>query len=100
MRTTMPWVFPKLQERLGSGFDQLGFIDIYTGVLEEIALERERDGIEITCWERFVRTLARINAVAPGDAEDALERAKGVFARRHGIARQGVSPHITAPPKS
>jgi HAD superfamily hydrolase (TIGR01549 family) len=74
MRTTMPWVFPKLQERFGSGFDQLGFIDIYTGVLEEIALERERDGIEITCWERFVRTLARVNAVAPGDAEALAEQ--------------------------
>jgi HAD superfamily hydrolase (TIGR01549 family) len=74
MRTTMPWVFPKLQEWLGSGFDQLSFIATYTGVLEEIALERERDGIEITCSERFVRTLTRIEAVAPADAKMLAEQ--------------------------
>jgi putative hydrolase of the HAD superfamily len=70
MRTTMPWIFPRLQQRLGSAFDQRGFIDIYTVVLEEIALERDRDGIEITCWERFVRTLARVSAVPPDEAEE------------------------------
>jgi HAD superfamily hydrolase (TIGR01549 family) len=69
MRTTMPWVFPKLRERLGSAFEQSSFMGIYGGVLEEIALERERDGIEITCWERFVRTLARIEAVRADEAE-------------------------------
>jgi HAD superfamily hydrolase (TIGR01549 family) len=68
MRSTIPWVFPKLQQRLGSAFDQGGFIQIYTEVLEEIALERDRDGIEITCWERFLRTLARIDALAPDEA--------------------------------
>ena len=73
MRTTMPWIFPRLQQRLGSAFDQGGFIDIYTGVVEEIALEREREGIEITCWERFVRTLARVSAVSPDEAEEFAE---------------------------
>jgi putative hydrolase of the HAD superfamily len=73
MRTTMPWIFPRLQQRLGSAFDQGGFIDTYTGVLEEIALEREREGIEITCWERFVRTLARVSAVSPQEAEEFAE---------------------------
>ncbi len=73
MRTTMPWVFPKLREQLGSAFDQRGFIDTYTGVLEEIALERERDGIEITCWERFVRTLARFSGVSPDEAQTFAE---------------------------
>jgi HAD superfamily hydrolase (TIGR01549 family) len=74
MRTTMPWVFPKLQERLGNAFDQRAFINIYTGVLQEITLEREREGIEITCWERFVRTLARIDAIAPTEAEALAEQ--------------------------
>jgi len=74
MRTTMPWVFPKLQERLGSAFDQSRFVAIYTGVLEEIARERERDGIEITCWERFVRALARISAVSPAETETLAEQ--------------------------
>lgn len=69
MRSTMPWIFPRLRQRFGSTFDQGGFIDIYTGVLEEIALERERDGIEITCWERFARTLARVSEVSSDEAE-------------------------------
>jgi HAD superfamily hydrolase (TIGR01549 family) len=69
MRTTMPWIFPRLRQHLGSDFNQGGFIDIYTAVLEEIALERERDGVEITCWERFVRTLARITAISPDESE-------------------------------
>jgi len=73
MRTTMPWIFPRLRRRLGSAFDQDGFIEIYTGVLEEIARERDRDGIEITCWERFVRTLARVSAVSPDEAEELAE---------------------------
>ena len=68
MRTTMPWIFPKLRERLGSAFDQTGFVEIYTGVLEEIALEREREGIEITCWERFARTLARLDGLPSDEA--------------------------------
>jgi HAD superfamily hydrolase (TIGR01549 family) len=73
MRTTMPWIFPRLQQRLGSAFDQGGFIETYTNVVAEIALEREREGIEITCWERFVRTLARVNGVAADDAQEFAE---------------------------
>jgi HAD superfamily hydrolase (TIGR01549 family) len=73
IRSTMPWIFPKLQQRLGDAFDPDSFVDIYTGVVEEIALERDRDGIEITCWERFVRTLARIAAMSPDDVEELAE---------------------------
>jgi HAD superfamily hydrolase (TIGR01549 family) len=71
VRSTMPWVFPRLQQRLGSAFDPLEFIAIYTSVIEEIALERERDGIEITCWERFARTLARMRVMS-SDGKDAF----------------------------
>jgi HAD superfamily hydrolase (TIGR01549 family) len=73
MRSTMPWIFPRLQQRLGDAFDQHGFISAYTGVIEEIALERQRDGIEITCWERFARTLARIDAVSSDEREALAE---------------------------
>lgn len=73
MRSTMPWIFPTLQQRLGSTFDQDDFIDIYMGVVEEITLERERHGIEITCWERFARTLAKITAVSSDEAETFAE---------------------------
>ena len=73
IRTTMPWIFPRLQQRLGSAFDQNGFVSVYTGVLEEITVERQRDGIEITCWERFVRTLARVSAISSDEAETLAE---------------------------
>ena len=72
-RSTMPWIFPKLKERLGPAFDQDGFIGIYTGVLEEIALERQRDGIEITCSERFRRTLGKIAAVPSHEVDTFAE---------------------------
>jgi len=62
-------VFPKLEQRLGDSFDRQEFIGVYAAVLEEIALERERDGIEITCHERFVRTLARLVAVPIDETE-------------------------------
>jgi HAD superfamily hydrolase (TIGR01549 family) len=91
-RSTMPWLFPRLQRRLGSAFDLQGFICTYTNVVEEIGRERQRDGIEITCWERFARTLARIDAV-PSDE-------KGTFAEE--LTRLHMS-HVravtTAPPK-
>src|SRR5260370_32665512 len=60
MHSTMPWVLPKLAERLGDAFDQEGFIDVYNQVNTEDVIERERDGNEITYHERFARTLARI----------------------------------------
>ncbi|HKV56446.1 MAG TPA: HAD family hydrolase [Candidatus Binataceae bacterium] len=69
IRTTMPWVFPKLEERLGAAFDRSAFVQIYSRVTEEIAFERERDGIEITCHERFARTLERMAAVDRGEVE-------------------------------
>ena len=81
-RSTMPWVFPALAERLGKDFDQGQFFDVYTGVLEEIALERERDGIEITCWERFLRTLVRLTAVSANQAETFAEELTRIHMRQ------------------
>jgi len=60
IHTTMPWVFPKLTELFGAAFDRDRFIQVYSKVTEEIMSERERDGIEITCHERFYRTLTRL----------------------------------------
>jgi hypothetical protein len=71
IHSTMPWVFPRLKQRLGNAFDQQDFITIYTSVIEEISLERQRDGIEITCWERFSRTLARMSVLS-SDQTDAF----------------------------
>jgi HAD superfamily hydrolase (TIGR01549 family) len=61
VRTTMPWVFPALEQRLGRAFNQQGFIEVYSAVVDEILIERERDHLEITCHERFSRTLKRMD---------------------------------------
>jgi HAD superfamily hydrolase (TIGR01549 family) len=61
VRTTMPWVFPTLERRLGAKFNQQGFVEVYSAVVDEILIERERDHLEITCHERFSRTLQRMS---------------------------------------
>jgi HAD superfamily hydrolase (TIGR01509 family) len=66
VRTTMPWVFPKMTELFGTAFDRERFIEVYAAVIDEILEEREREGIEITCHERFHRTLRRL-ALAPSE---------------------------------
>ncbi|MGA2409347.1 MAG: HAD family hydrolase [Candidatus Binataceae bacterium] len=59
VHTTMPWVFPKLAERLGDRFVQDHFVEVYMATVDEINLEREREWTEISCADRFVRTLER-----------------------------------------
>jgi FMN phosphatase YigB (HAD superfamily) len=73
IRTTMPWIFPKLIELFGAAFERDRFIEVYSAVTEEIMFERERDGIEITCHERFLRTLARLGSALPGRAAELAE---------------------------
>jgi FMN phosphatase YigB (HAD superfamily) len=58
--STAPWFLPRLQEMMGEGFDRDTCLAAYFGVLSEIEAERERDGVEITCLERFVRMLSRL----------------------------------------
>ena len=65
VRTTMPWVFPHMERLFGTAFNRDRFVEIYGAVIDEIMIERERDQIEITCHERFHRTLTRLE-LAPG----------------------------------
>jgi len=60
IHTTIPWVFPILEQRLGATFDRNRFVEVYHGVIDEIMVERELEHIEITCAERFVRILSRL----------------------------------------
>ena len=91
IHTTMPWVFPILAERMGDKFDRDNFIEVYSSVVEEIGVERERDGIEITCTERFVRALRRLMP-AP---DDELLRFAEELTRAH---MAGVRAVTYAPP--
>jgi len=61
MHSTLPWLLPKVAEALGAKYDQDAFMTAYAAVYEEINAERERDGIEITCLDRFERTLHHLD---------------------------------------
>ncbi len=58
-RSTDPFQIEILSARLGDEFDPGRWLDAYHGVVQEIFAQRERDGIEITCHERFIRALGR-----------------------------------------
>jgi HAD superfamily hydrolase (TIGR01549 family) len=60
IHTTIPWVFPTLEQRLGATLDRDRFIEVYHGVIDEIIAERELEHTEIICSERFARTLSRL----------------------------------------
>ncbi len=68
LRSTIPWILPKLADALGAKYDRDLFMTWHGRVYEEINAQREREGIEITCVERFLRTLARLGM------EDSPER--------------------------
>jgi HAD superfamily hydrolase (TIGR01549 family) len=60
MHSTVPWILPSLEEQIGPRFDLEQFLTVYHDTIDEINAEREREGIEITCQERFERTLERL----------------------------------------
>jgi HAD superfamily hydrolase (TIGR01549 family) len=64
IHSTIPWILPRLETALGTKYSLEAFVTSYTKVYEDINVERERDGIEITCHERFVRTLASLGVDA------------------------------------
>ena len=68
VRTTMPWVFPHMERLFGAAFDRDRFVEVYGAVIDEILIEREREKIEITCHERFHRTLTRLDLASGSDA--------------------------------
>jgi FMN phosphatase YigB (HAD superfamily) len=80
IRSTMPCLLPRIREALDGNFDLDAFLEAYHAVIEEITAERERALIEITCHERFTRTLGRLGL--PEGEE------------RHGVARDLTRIHM------
>ncbi len=61
IRSTTPLLFPALETALGERFDRDVFMDAHASVYNEIFTERSGgDALEVTCLERFVRTLKRL----------------------------------------
>ncbi len=91
IHSTLPWVLPRIEEALGPSFEREKFLDVYLSVIEEINAEREREGIEITCTERFVRVFERLGAENNGD----LRTLAQAVTRIH---MHGVRSVTSAPP--
>lgn len=92
VRSTLPWLFPKLEELFGADFDRAAFIEAYRAVLAEIGSERERGGIEISCHHRFKRALSHLGPQPP----ERLEAAAEALVRIH---MAGVRAVTSAPPQ-
>ncbi len=60
IHSTIPWILPRVEEALGAKYSRDAFVRTYSIVYEEINAERAREDVEITCFERFDRTLARL----------------------------------------
>ena len=90
MHTTLPWLLPIVAEALGAKFDRDAFMTAYLAVYEEINAERERDGIEITCFERFERTLHRIGMTNPVQLQHLAEELRRTHMR--GVRRVTSAP--------
>lgn len=74
VRSTVPWFLPRLKEVLQDRHDHQAALAVYFDVLQELSDERERDAIEISCHERFVRMLTRLGYDGePGIGELAAE---------------------------
>jgi putative hydrolase of the HAD superfamily len=67
--STLPWILPSLEERMGPRFELETFLTVYHEVIDEINAEREREGIEITCQQRFERTLERLGYSDPAERD-------------------------------
>lgn len=90
VHTTIPWLIPALESGLGEGFRVEAFVEAYGKVLSEIDAERRAAAIEITCTERFRRTLERLRPAAASIAALAEE-----LTRTHMAAVRSVT---AAPP--
>jgi HAD superfamily hydrolase (TIGR01549 family) len=61
IRSTTPLLFPALETALGKRFDRDAFMDAHAAVYNEIFTDRSGgDALEVTCLQRFVRTLKRL----------------------------------------
>ncbi len=75
VRSALPWIIPTIKGALGTDYPLEQFVKAHAAVLEDVNNERERDGVEVTCRERFTRTLRRLPSGADGFDADVLAEA-------------------------
>jgi HAD superfamily hydrolase (TIGR01549 family) len=74
VRSTIPLLVPALERGFGEAFRLPAFVDAYSAVMSEIERERLARGVEVTCTERFRRTLERLHAPAVASLAEELTR--------------------------
>jgi HAD superfamily hydrolase (TIGR01549 family) len=89
VRSTAPWILPRALEVLGGRVDSEAYLEAYHSVYSEVIAERDAGAIEITCQERFARTLERL-----GVANAEIEPIAAELARLHmsGVRRVTSAP--------
>jgi len=87
--STLPILFPILERALGESFERERFVEVYLSVLKEIDAERDVEWTEVTCRERFERSLRRL---------DASSNAIGGVAEELTRSHMGMVRSVTAAP--
>lgn len=73
INSTIPLLLPHLRENFRGWNHDDAWLEAYYAVTMEIAAERERHGVEVTCYERFFRSLNRIGITADVELDELAE---------------------------
>src|SRR5271165_1370071 len=69
--STIPLLMPRLSQALDGATSLDDWLGHYFAVIEEIVAQRNRYGVEVTCHERFARTLLQVQ-LREGEQVEAL----------------------------
>lgn len=96
VRSTAPLLFPVLESAMGARFDRDAFMAAQEEVYREIYDERMRDnGLEVTCLERFTRTL-RAMGLRDGELAPLAEKLRRTHMSRVRAVTQAPAPRVAA----
>jgi FMN phosphatase YigB (HAD superfamily) len=90
LRSTVPWFVARLEEALSNQLERNLILGAYFEVLQELNDVRERDAIEVSCQERFVKVLRKLEY----DAEHGIAALALELTRLHmaGVRRVAWAP--------
>ncbi len=74
INSTIPLLLPHLREHFHDWNHDETWLETYYAVTMEIAAERERHGVEVTCYERFFRTLNRLHLTSRIELDELAEQ--------------------------
>lgn len=82
IRSTMPLLFPTLEDALGARFDRDRFMAVHESVYREIFAQRlKHDAVETTCFQRFALTLEMLG-LEDGEVAPLAEKLRQIHMAR------------------